>query len=160
MHDPIETFTHNGREIHILPDQMPCNPREEFEYSSILYCRNLREEGPADWPDAKTHIVLPVFRYEHSGTALNTTGFNCPWDSGLTGYIAEKKSDIRKEFSVNRISPHIRSIVENRLKSEVAEFSKYVNGEVYGYVIPELDDSCWGFIGLDWCIEAAKEAAA
>jgi hypothetical protein len=46
---------------------------------------------------------------------------------------------------------------------EVEEFSKWMQCDCYGYIIKEDDveiDSCWGFIGFDYCIEAAKEAGA
>jgi hypothetical protein len=36
-------------------------------------------------------------------------------------------------------------------------------GDVYGYVIENANDddldSCWGFYGIDYCIQEAKDAA-
>jgi hypothetical protein len=43
-------------------------------------------------------------------------------------------------------------------KPEVKEFSAYLSGEVYGYVIDDDGDSCWGFYSVEDAIEAAKEA--
>jgi hypothetical protein len=144
MNDPI----YEEGPVKIYYDHHAINPRQDMEYTSTLYCHNLINEGPA--PSDHDHIWLPVYRYEHSGTALNTTGFHCPWDSGLTGYIYEDKAQIREEFEVKRISPKLRSRIEDRLRSEVAIYGAYVNGEVYGYVNEETDDSCWGFFGTDW----------
>lgn len=48
-------------------------------------------------------------------------------------------------------------LVEGMLK----EYQKWMSGECYGFVIEnngEDVDSCWGFIGMDWCIESAKES--
>lgn len=47
--------------------------------------------------------------------------------------------------------------------AEVETYDQYLTGDVYGYVIESedgtVDDSCWGFFGLDHCIGEAKEAA-
>jgi hypothetical protein len=43
-------------------------------------------------------IVLPVYMYDHSGTALSTTPFSCRWDSGQVGYIYVDYTDIRKVY--------------------------------------------------------------
>lgn len=57
---------------------------------------------------------------------------------------------------------------------EVEQYRMWAEGEVYGYVIYESEvdeddditvddltevDSCWGFLGLEWAIESAREAA-
>jgi hypothetical protein len=49
-------------------------------------------------------------------------------------------------------------------ESVVKEWTYYLDGEVYGYVVTTLDgddvDSCWGFIGdIDYCKEEANSAA-
>ena len=41
------------------------------------------------------------------------------------------------------------------------ELHYYHNGECYGYGIDykgEQVDSCWGFYGIDWCVQSAKDA--
>ncbi len=40
----------------------------------------------------------------------------------------------------------------------------YLTGDVWGYVIEgallgQLEESCWGFFGYDYCVEQAQEAA-
>lgn len=110
-------------------------------------------------------ISLPVYMYEHSGVALNTTGFSCRWDSGQVGWIHVHKDKVRKEYSVKRITKKIRDKVESVLRSEIETYSKYVNGEVYGYVVEDKDgehvDSCWGFIGDyddEYMMQCARDA--
>lgn len=48
------------------------------------------------------------------------------------------------------------------LTAEVDEYSKWASGEVFGFIITDRNgdtvDSCWGFIGLDYAIQAAKDA--
>lgn len=147
-----------SKRIRIFPDDHPENPREECFYTSKLAIMGgLGDEDPDPEFDLSDCIWLPVYRYEHSGVAFNTTGFHCLWDSAQTGYIYERQDE-----------PSIQGMTEDqvkdRLRAEVATFSQWANGEVYGYVVQDEDeeeiDSCWGFIGLDWAIQEAKEAAA
>jgi hypothetical protein len=99
------------------------------------------------------YIVLPVYKYEHSGVCYNTSGFSCPWDSGKAGYIYASKEDVRRDYSVKRISPRVYALVVGVLQSEVKVFSQAVNGEVYGYTTYDPDgetlDSCGGYYGDD-----------
>ena len=51
------------------------------------------------------------------------------------------------------------------MKQEVETYDQYLRGDVYGYQIiePYADDNnldgCWGFYGLDYCIQEAKHMA-
>lgn len=102
----------------------------------------------------KEYIFLPVYLYDHSGLALNTTGFSCRWDSGQIGWIYVSKADIRKEYNVKRISKKLREQIEANLNSEIELFEQYITGDVYGFVLEDNDeneiDSCWGFFGTDF----------
>ena len=143
---------HEEGPVKIYPDFDPINPRTDFDHTSTLYAKGLCEEDDGSGPPADT-IWLPVYRYSHGNIALRTTPFSCPWDSGLTGYIYESKSSVRDEFGVKRISPKLRALIEDRLRTEVAVFGAYCNGDVFGYENEETGDSCWGFYGfmeLDW----------
>jgi hypothetical protein len=94
----------------------------------------LSEEDFDSWEEVEKYIrkecgaqvILPLYLYEHSGVMMNTTGFSCGWDSGQVG-LMYAKPDESKNYSHEKI-------VEI-LKSEVEEYSKYLNGEVYGYRI-------------------------
>lgn len=46
----------------------------------------------------KYYIILPLFLYDHSGITMNTSGFNCPWDSGQVGIIYISKKKAKEEF--------------------------------------------------------------
>jgi len=97
----------------------------------------------------ETLAVLPVYMYDHSGIALNTKPFSCPWDSGMIGYIFEKIGE-----------NETREQVEQRLAGDIETYSQYLNGEVFwfkrekknecetcSHVTWEHIDSCCGFIG-------------
>ena len=153
--------------LNVKLDFNPTNPREDCEHSSVIIYSSTRyllgDKRVEQGTEVSTvdNIVLPVYAYIHSGTALSTTPFSCPWDSGQCGFIYEDKEAIRKEFGVKRISPKLRKRIENRMKSEIELFDQYINGEVYGFVIKddegEVVDSCWGFYGTDFDTNGMKD---
>jgi len=120
-----------------LGDEQPkCEPQEW-----------LKDNAP------KGSVVLPVFMIDHSGIALSTGSFGDPWDSGQLGWIVATPDAIRKNFMTKRITKKVREKVELCLKSEIATYSSYVEGDVWGFVVEDEVgnhvDSCWGFIGDD-----------
>ena len=84
---------------------------------------HLKEEGIT----IKDIIVLPVYLYDHSGISLSTAPFSCSWDSGQVGYIYELKSNIRKEFNVQKIDAKLLQLVTERLITEVEQQSLYLS---------------------------------
>lgn len=99
-------------------------------------------------------IILPIYLYDHSGLAMNTTGYSCPWDSGQVGWVYVSKAKAREEYGVKKLTHKVREQVESVLKSEVEVYCQYVNGEVFGFVVEDnkgnMLDSCWGFYGHDF----------
>ena len=98
----------------------------------------------------KDVIYLPVYMYDHSGITISTTPFSCSWDSGQIGYTYVTKEQIRKEYSVKRISLKLKEQISSILQSEIETLDQYLIGDVYGFTI-EYDNgeinSCWGFYG-------------
>ena len=99
-------------------------------------------------------IMLPLYLYDHSGLAIGTTPFHCPWDSGQVGYVyatKERCDYLGVDFNIDN--------VEKNLDNEVKLYNTYLSGDVYGFEIVEYDeeygdeydtvDSCWGFYGTD-----------
>jgi len=132
---------------------------------------NVPNESGMDAPDVQAHVgegfsgvVLPVYMYEHGGVSLSTRPFSCPWDSGQLGVIYVSWETLREEFGEDEDEDVLRDRAEVWLQSEVEGFGQWLNGECYGYVIKGEDgsdsDSCWGFLGYDTVVEAAKEAGA
>lgn len=96
----------------------------------------------------KTHCILPVYMYDHSGLTVNTTGFSCRWDSGLLGWIYTSHDKVKKEFG--SITPETIQKAENLLNGEVKDYDNYLTGQCYGFRLYKKDeeiDSCWGFMG-------------
>lgn len=154
----------------IVVDTDPMSPREDCNLGKILYTSSryiLGDEQVS--PDkinnimnSEDYIYLPVYAYIHGGVALNTTGFSCPWDSGMSGIIYMSKDDIRSQFNKKRISPKLYNQVLDILRGEIDIYNKYLNGDVYGYEIVndngDIVDSCYGYYGSEEAEIAAKDA--
>ena len=190
MNTPIFEEVHKGHTIKIFHDTDPMNPRD-WDNLGTLICGHTRynlgdSNGFCDARDflldlcglgetsdlsvdqlvkrvEKQAVILPVYLYDHSGLAMNTTGFHCPWDSGQVGFVYATLETIRKEYDVRRVTAALREKVAQVLKQEVDTYGDYLSGNVYGYVVEKGDDeidSCWGFIGDydDYCLEEARSA--
>ena len=112
------------------------------------------DETVSEKPEAD--YILPVYMLDHSGLKVNTTGFDCPWDSGQIGWIYTTKDKL-KELGVSE------SGVINILEAEIRIWSQYLEGDVYFYtkyelkkcdccqhVEKEIVDSCGGFYGQNF----------
>jgi len=177
-----EEYIFGGHTITIENDDDSNSPREDDNLGTML-CRHKSynlgdvEESKKipwgdfeSWKDAENYIykkydvaiLLPVFMYDHSGLAFNTTGFSCGWDSGQVGFILIEKSKVRKEYSVKRIGKKLLDQVKGYLKQEVKTYSQWHEGDVYGYTITDKNgdevESCWGFYGYDYVKEQAESA--
>jgi hypothetical protein len=110
----------------------------------------------------KHYIMLPLYLYDHSGITINTSGFNCQWDSGQVGWIYVSKEEIKKEFNWFLLNKKRIKKVIDILNSEVKAYDDYLTSNIYGYTIDEIDDSCWGFYGRNYwdngLMESAKNA--
>lgn len=93
----------------------------------------------------KSLKVLPLYLYDHSGLAISTVPFSCPWDSGYIGFIYSDKPGIDYKY--------LRSVVE--------EYNEYLQGGVWGFVIRDSNgveiDSCWGLYGYEYAVSEAKK---
>ncbi|MDE4176316.1 hypothetical protein SM764_19070 [Pseudophaeobacter sp. 1A16562] len=190
MHDPVYEEAYQGHTIRIYHDTDAESPREWCNLGKLICWHRryrLGDSHPFDSPEAflrdlagvseqsdlsmdqlreraeRKAILLPVFLYDHSGLAMNTIGFHCPWDSGQVGYVYVTLEVVRKEFGTKRVTKALREKAEDILRAEIVTYDAYLGGRVYGYVIEqdgEEIDACWGFVG-DYetgCLPEAREA--
>jgi len=163
--------------LKIEQDQGPSSPREWDNLGTMICFHGRYNLGDntgytsADfdgWSDMEHKlskefdgVLLPLYLYDHSGITMNTTGFNCPWDSGQVGYIGISKAKIRKEYNIKNVTAKIKKMVETYLINEVKTYDQYLTGDIYGYIIKDEEgkwvDSCWGYYGYD---EAEAEGKA
>jgi len=180
MHIRTITFT-DGATLDIHTDDDPCNPRREFDQQTTMICFHPKYElGDTDyeytredfdnWEDLADRIredyevvaMLPLYLYNHSGITINTTGFDCRWDSGQVGWIfttAKLLDAMGHDAETIADTEKVKRI----LVAEVAGYDPYLTGDIWGYVFKnppvtceacghtevEEEDSCWGFYGSD-----------
>ena len=109
---------------------------------------------------AKHYVILPLYLMDHSSISMSTGSFNDPWDSGQVGFIYMGMIKAHKEWGAADVDDGLVITQAKRcLEQEVEIYDQYLRGDVYGYVIEEdnCDESCWGFFGLDYCIQQARE---
>lgn len=152
----------NGKRLDVYVDQWPDNPRENGDNLGQLVCWHRRYElgskeevkaarafDPSNyggWADLekvierefKPVVILPVYMLDHSGIALSTSSFHDRWDSGQVGFIFATRESVTKWFNKKRITKDLREKVEAQLRSEVDQYGKYVNGDVYAAVVTDL----------------------
>lgn len=179
--NPVETIKHNGKTIELYYDEDAQNPRRDFDPLGHMVCFHKRydlgdkqdkysSQDFNSWEEMeakitkqeKVAVILPIYMYDHSGLTINTTGFSCPWDSGQIGFIYITREEVAKEYGIKRMTAKQVKRMGDLLRSIVAEYDSYLRGDVYGYQIKDKDgndlDSCWGYIGYEYAVEAAKEA--
>jgi len=174
----IHTEEYKGCTISIVPDNSAECPLTSMDPpEGMLFFTNTRLDRDHYWLEGDgvdadaylqgknrskidlTHYVLPIYKFDHSGVAYQTTSFNDTWDSGLVGMISIPKSVASKEWAENTEERAL-----NYMRGVVKDFSSWANGDVYGYVVNdgEVDevDSCWGFIGDydGYILETARAA--
>lgn len=179
MSDVFKSATVNNIKVEIIHDGgSGSSPRDWDNLGTILYAHSRYKVGDKTFDSSKYTgweealkgevgnlsdiVYLPVYMYDHSNQHLSTESFigralHAEWDSGQVGWIYVTKEQLRKEYSVKRITKAIKEKAISVMKSEIEVFDLYVSGEVYGVKVIELDengeekdfDSCWGFYGDD-----------
>lgn len=170
---PIETINYaNGVYAEIFHDEDCERPYQDDDGLKIVilhrhYTNPSKDVGSTgdavmQWAkdNAREWFVANLFMYEHGNVALRAgerNPFGDPWDSGQVGIVALKKSEWGKgkgEKNAKRME-YAKNVAE--------EYGRWMNGECYGYQLKNADDddldSCWGFIGMEYAMEEAKDAA-
>lgn len=169
--------------IKVLQDESPSSPRENDNLGTMVCFHgrydlgdkhDYRHKDYSGWAEMKRAIekrenvgvILPLYLYDHSGITMNTTGFDCPWDSGQVGFIFISKEKMLKEYGGKICTKQLKERVKQYLVAEVETYDQYLTGDVYGYEIWKLGkksgkekkmiDSCWGFYGEDYCMKEAE----
>lgn len=185
--DDVATYKVGEAKIHIRKDTDPLNPRTEWSNAWKWYSNHSRysfdkENGKylsindvfdgetEDGESIKDAIlrqnpefldVRPIYLMDHSAIAVSLGSFNDPWDSGIGIYAAITREQAEADWpDLKGDDEKLKAQAYKCLESEVEVFSKYLDGEVYGYVIEdgsgEETDSCWGY--YDEPEEVVKEA--
>lgn len=124
-------YCHHRR--HSLGDVQFYNSLEERKAMLIGWDAEEHQESAIDKEFDKRFIWLNLYVYEHSNIAMNTTGFSCPWDSGMVGFIAVDKAKVREEYGWKQLTPKRIQQIEGYLKGEVETYSQFLSGDVHGF---------------------------
>ena len=163
----IEELEYKEFKIQIHQDELGESPREWDNFSKLALFHNhynlpnednLAVEDAIDILNDPDYFAMLIWGYDHSMLAIKTGArvypFNCPWDSGQLGIVYVSKNDVRREYSVKRISAKAQEKAFSLMRSEVEIYNYYLTGQVYFYWIVDPDgnelDSCGGFYGQEW----------
>jgi hypothetical protein len=176
--------------LRVEQDDDPMSPREWDNVGTIVAEHrryNLSDEGApridwadfSGWDEVEQHLkdecgaiaVLPVYLYDHSGLAISTSPFGCPWDSGRVGAIYATAERV-----VNMLGTDVdEEAILQALRGEVTDYDQCLRGDIWCFVIEDghgnVVDSCGGFYGredatengeaaLRYCIENAPKPCA
>ena len=173
--DYLEKFLVRGNTIKIYQDEYPENPRE-WDNLGTMICfhsrymlgdkHDLSIEALKELVSRRDILALPLYLLDHSGLALNTSGFAYidpqGWDWDQVGYLYVTHEKLRQEYGVKKVSRRLLEKVKQILEAEIETYNQYLSGDVYGYEIEDPydneGDSCWGFYGLEAVQEAARKA--
>ena len=166
-------LTYKGIGYEIVQDNNPDSPREWDNLGTIVCFHRRYNLGDktdltpdmfGGWDELKDYlvkklnakVVLPLYMYDHGVQSVSTRSFfgraqHAEWDSGQIGFIYVTAEQIRENFMVSRITKKTLENTQKVLEAEVSEYDQWMQGDVWGYKIPALDDSCWGFYGFEYC---------
>lgn len=141
-------------------------PRVEYDNLGVMHCAHKRytlgdKGAPTPFVDDDYRagvlrddvlVCKPIYLYDHSGITISHGKFSCEWDSGLLGWHYMTTA-VAEENWPSKTGTDLIAAALACLDSELNEYDAYLQGDVYGYVIENLDgdteDSCWGYIGDD-----------
>ena len=171
----MTTLEYKGHTIHILPDSDPPHPRKDqnnlavFAFFHTRYDlgdkpEGLRMEYCNGWTEMEAHIrktfkpvyLTSVYMYDHSGLALSTEPFSCPWDSGQIGFAYITRESWKARYGTNRITAQHREKFPAHIRGELKDYETYLNNDYVGWRIDEDGDSCWGYSREEDAIADAK----
>jgi hypothetical protein len=178
MLPPVEQYEHQNVTVTIHRDPDAPNPRTEFDNLGTVvgwrhprYCLgdeqlSIDTRSPEEivaelieYGDAR--VILPIHFHPQEGD-LSVSRPDSEAFENCDGVIYVTAATLRKHYRLKRISKQAITYATARLEAEIAEYSAYLTGRVFGFAIEHGDehlDSCWGFYQLDYCEARAEESA-
>jgi len=148
----IYTTNDNKYALELFYDIHALNPRD-FRNLGTMVCYHKKYKlgdqqaentglytGWAEWLKSevlsmkKSGVVyLPLYLYDHSGLAINTTGYHCRWDSTQLGWIYVTKSKLKKAGIEEEVA-------EALLVEEVDCYDHYLQDQFLGYNLKTVNE--------------------
>lgn len=108
-------------------------------------------------------IVMALHCYEHGGITISLQSFyeklpqgHYEFDSGQVGFVVIRRKKMLKEFGGKTFTAKLKKRAREIAEAEVKTFDAYLQGNIYGYIIDDDGDSCWGFYSIEDAMEEAK----
>lgn len=164
--------------VEVAQDLDPISPADWDNLGEIVYSNSSRYtlgtkavsqdtlKDIARQIEIGTLIGLPVYAYIHGNVrikAAESSPFNCPWDSGQSGFVYASREQVFREYGGKRMTKRIREAAKNLLRAEVNAFSQYLEGDVWLITHVkdgEVIDCCGGYYGYEYAVQEAKEWTA
>lgn len=200
MSEPLDTYEKDGYTVKVFADEDGefADPRDADNFCTLVLfgeSKGLGDDHGYDhteypgWDELTAAveannpggIVKPVYRFEHSGIALSTSNWkfravdSAGWDWCQIGFAVVTAEDVRANYLRKRISRKLREQAEGLVDTEVEEYGRFLNGEVYYFEVEdpegnevEIEDGVnYGFVGMEtvvqeanWFVEALAKKAA
>lgn len=164
-----DSKTYKNHNISIEYDESPMNPREDDNICIFHIAHRNYSFGDENYNDSESiheaekeaksngDITLPLYMYDHSGITISLSPFSCRWDSGQVGFVQIPRERMLEEFSSKIFTPKLKEKAEQIAQGEVDIFDSFLRGEVYGYIIDDDGDSCWGYYSIEDAMKDAEE---
>ena len=150
--------------IKVVCDEFASNPRENGNFSHFAMGHKKRELGDKDasfdldkystWDqveemlvkERRAFVIVPVSAIDHSSFCM-FPGIIRDFDSGQIGFAYATREEVISEFGDD--SDESIEKANSIIHGEIEEYSRWYNGEAYGWEIRDEDgetvDSCGGY---------------
>ena len=147
LQQQLDVLLDNTLSVEVIQDDEPYSPRENCNAGILCvshkHLRNETDDFESDnhsnWDEVEQWLraekgaieVVPVYLYSHGMVRVNTTGFQCRWDSGQAGLyyttVASYQNAVSNELDADKI--------RQCLVDEISDLDKWVSGEIYAYKV-------------------------
>lgn len=147
LDDGLDRLLSNELKLEVVQDDDTYSPRDNSNAGILCVASNHITNETHDfdihkhknwgqvekWLRAKKGAiaVIPVYLYNHSGIFINTTGFDCKWDSGQAGLYYTTKLQYMECVDNYLETSKIKQVLEQ----EIEALNKYFTGDIYAYKI-------------------------
>ena len=170
-----ETEIYKNHTIKIEYEDNPENPREwdnlceihhwhkRCNLGDVRHTNNESVEEMLAEAKRQNDIVMALHCYEHGNITISLGSFrgrvpqgHYEFDSGQVGFVIIRRKKMLEEFNKKTFTAKLKKRAREIAEAEVEIFNNYLQGNVYGYIIDDDGDSCWGYYSIEDAIDEAK----
>jgi len=170
-----ETEIYKNHTITIEYDENPESPRTWDNLCEIHHWHSKYDLGDIYHTDTESveemlakakrqgDVVMALHCYEHGGITISLNSFygklpqgHYEFDSGQVGFVVIRRKKMLEEFNKKTFTAKLKKRAREIAEAEVEIFDAYLRGNIYGYIIDDDGDSCWGYYSIEDAMEEAK----